>query len=610
MRSRQQLSMTMRRTSTASNGTTNGKDSDDKNNKSSPPPTSAMSTKDKEEFNAKLSDRRKQRREERLRRAKKLQGAGGRHRSPYQAKHIVIFAFAFCIVLTGWIVGFYWFAQFQYNQISKEGGAAAAAGVASPLQVLEDRGQLLRNKIKTAWDNHQKNPIVAIGGGGSFGSGGKSFSTATTGGNYHMNNNAPGVVEINPIVKGNPNEIVDMRVLNQELPFDNPNGGKWTQGWDVQPIKLDDSKRPLKVFVIPHSHCDPGWIKTFDDYFQSQTKGILSSVIEALQKQPQRKFIWAEISYFEWWWREQTDTIKDVVKTLLKNGQFEFVTGGWVQPDEANTQLYAMEIQLQEGHDFIRETFGEEYIPQYGWSIDPFGYSPTMAYLLKKYNFKAMLIQRVHYAIKKELALHQRLEFMWRQTWDETGEYDIFTHAMPFYSYDVPHTCGPDPSVCCQFDFARIKGPVAPYVGNCPWGKQPKQIHDNNVEERSKLLLDQYMKKAALYRSNVVLAPLGDDFRYRTIEEADMQYENYQRMFDYINKNIPNVEIQFGTLSDYFKTVLMDRPFSPPLLKGSFFTYSDREEDYWSGYFTSRVFDKALDRKLERVLYAATSLGG
>ena len=406
-------------------------------------------------------------------------------------------------------------------------------------------------------------------------------------------NMAPSITERVP--------LVDMRQLSFTLPFDNPDGGAWKQGWDVKPV-VPSKSNPVKIFVVPHSHCDPGWIKTFDDYFQSQTKQILSTVIQALSKDPRRKFIWAEISYFEWWWREQTPQVQQMTKILIANKQLEFVTGGWVQPDEANTQLYAMEVQLQEGHDWLRKTFGESVIPKYGWSIDPFGYSPTMAYLLKKYDFKAMLIQRVHYAVKKELAKRKHLEFNWRQTWDETGEHDIFCHVMPFFSYDVPHTCGPDPSVCCQFDFARMGR-----SGGCPWRKPPQPISDVNVRERSLLLLDQYLKKASLYRSNVVIAPLGDDFRYQTADEAESQYTNYQLIFDYINANVDGVEIQFGTLSNYFEEAM--GKFDPPLLKGSFFTYSDVNEDYWSGYFTSRVFDKSLDRALQQTLFAAQSLG-
>lgn len=57
--------------------------------------------------------------------------------------------------------------------------------------------------------------------------------------------------------------------------------------------------------------------------------------------------------------------------------------------------------------------------PRSGWAVDPFGHSATMPYLLKKSNLTSMLIQRIHYSIKKHFSSTRNLEFMWRQAWGE-----------------------------------------------------------------------------------------------------------------------------------------------------------------------------------------------
>ena len=51
------------------------------------------------------------------------------------------------------------------------------------------------------------------------------------------------------------------------------------------------------MHIIAHSHCDPGWLNTFEGYYTQEVKTILDAVLRELQGQghEHRKFVWSEV---------------------------------------------------------------------------------------------------------------------------------------------------------------------------------------------------------------------------------------------------------------------------------------------------------------------------
>lgn len=143
-------------------------------------------------------------------------------------------------------------------------------------------------------------------------------------------------------------ENITTQRLYDEIGFKNEEGGVWRQGWPITYDGAEWDERKLRVFLVPHSHNDPGWIRTLEEYYKEKTFNILNVIVQALKADSRRKFIWEEMSYLSMWWSDErvSQGQKDDFKWLVEQGQLEIVGGGWVMNDEANAHHFAIVDQV------------------------------------------------------------------------------------------------------------------------------------------------------------------------------------------------------------------------------------------------------------------------
>lgn len=152
-----------------------------------------------------------------------------------------------------------------------------------------------------------------------------------------------------------------------------------TSKFDVPDRKNQNEK--LIVHIIPHSHNALAHLKTNDEYYYGTNQKVekatvylvIDSILDELASRPNLKFSWADLKFFQMWYKSSKKERKDLVKKFVKEGRFEFLTGGTSINDDVCPTFDGMLINFMNGHKFLMEEFG--YEPKVAWMLDSYGQS-------------------------------------------------------------------------------------------------------------------------------------------------------------------------------------------------------------------------------------------
>ncbi|XP_061001133.1 epididymis-specific alpha-mannosidase-like isoform X2 [Dama dama] len=310
------------------------------------------------------------------------------------------------------------------------------------------------------------------------------------------------------------------------------------------------SESRLRVFVVPHSHMDVGWLHTVQESMQAYVTNVYNTVVEELTLEKKRRFIAVEQEYLRLWWDGvASDEQKGQVHQLVAEGRLEFVLGGQVMHDEAVTHFDDQIIQLTEGHGFLYETLGVR--PQFSWQVDSFGASATTPTLFALAGFNAHVISRIDYNMKEAMQYKRGLQFVWRGSRSLSAQQEIFTHVLDQFGYCSSHL----PTTTLE-GFNWDGKPVF-----------PRQHWDY------------------LYPSMGM--PVNEDT---------------------VPVHSSSIAINYATLGDYFRAVHSDQVAWQVRDHHDFLPYSSDKYHAWTGFYASQSGLKMLARRASTLLYAGESM--
>ena len=337
----------------------------------------------------------------------------------------------------------------------------------------------------------------------------------------------------------------------------------------------------INIHVIPHTHLDPGWLKTPEEYYNQEAVGLIfKTVLESLSNNKERTFIINEIYYFKIWYEKLQNQDKSRVKQLITEKRLEFVFCGYVVNDEATPIYYDIIDNIRLGLQFLFDEFNIK--PKSAFFLDSFGHNSGNAHIVSQMGFDSLVLGRMHHDYLDLLKEKKLLEFNWDMFGKGNSNKNILTHVLALH-----------------YGYTQFLQDLEDNVGIV----LPKFIS----------FLSEILK--GIKHKNILFL-FGDDFKYtndflfNNIDNLKNQFETKQReVKNYFNTN-EKINFFYSTPEKYFSYMEKElKELSESQGQNlETITHKDfyplRTDCYWTGYFTSRPYLKGFIRKASNAFYS------
>lgn len=401
-------------------------------------------------------------------------------------------------------------------------------------------------------------------------------------------------------------------------------------------FKLCQKPKPdvINIHFVPHSHMDIASNSTFEANFQ-KAMSILNSVSGELLKSKKRMFSVTEMAFLKRWYESSNEVFRIIFKKFVSEGRVEFVSGGMVTNDEASTHYSDIIDQMTLGMRWINATFGACALPRAVWQLDTYGHSREQAALFAQMGYDGLFLGRVSHLERRWRGNLDALEFVWHA--NERLEWEIFTSILP-HRYSPPGVVNFREFFLTDENKANVAQAFLDAIETAPQPLDPPNeefqdepskkdvgmpanLGDSSCPPGSSDCVPAYTASAAArkhygepprerlamnapdpppaqtgrgYQTLQRIVMFGDDFAYTN---ATVWYSQMDMLIDTINAaNGSRFHAFYSTPECYLRAVHEQwfrrkrdsRSEKALSFSGDFLPYSDRNFEWWTGFYSSR----------------------